>query len=98
MLTSEAIDEIVKRVAADALRGHAVAGVTQEPTQDAVGEAAVEIRIVLAGDSDIPDGDAILDAVVDVNRALRTAGEERTVMISFANEAELAELAEHVDP
>lgn len=101
MLTSEAIAEIVKRVAADTLRGQAIAGVTQEPTQDAVGEAAIFIRIVMPGDGDIPDGDAIGDTTVDVHRALEAAGEERSVMVSFGNEAELAELAEliaHGDP
>ena len=71
---------------------------TQEPTQDAVGEAAIFIRIVMPGDGDIPDGDAIVDATVDVHRALEAAGEERSVMVSFGNEAELAELIAHGGP
>lgn len=94
MLTSDVIAEIVKRAAAAPLHGHSIAGVTQEATQDAVGEAAIFIRIVMPGDCDIPDGDAIGDTIVDVHRALATAGEERSVMVSFANEVELAELAE----
>ena len=98
MLTSAAIAEIVKGVAAGTLRGRPIAGVTDEPTQDAVGEAAVYIRIVMPGDCEIPDGDAIVDTMIDVHRALAMAGEERSVMVGFANEIELAEFAADVDP
>jgi hypothetical protein len=54
------------------------------------GQDAIRITIVIEpGAAAKPDGDAVLDTLVEIQDRLRDAGEERFPIVEYATEAEL---------
>lgn len=91
MLELVKVNDLVKKAASAVLRRPGVLRrVSSEPTLDSQGHEALHITIVLKpGGADKISGDMALDTIVEVERALRGASEDRFPIIDFATEEEL---------
>lgn len=90
MLDLPHIDRIVSKAAGATLPKASFIRSFSEPTNDAEGQDAVLVTIVIADLKKKPvDGDAALDTIVRVHRELELAGEDRRAIIEFANEGDL---------
>lgn len=91
MLELAKVNDVVKKAASAVLKRRAgLQRVFSEPTSDSQGHDALHITIVLKpGGADKISGDMALDTLVEVERALRGASEDRLPIIDFATEEEL---------
>jgi hypothetical protein len=62
-----------------------------EPTTDSQGREALKITVVIPPGAAQKLKDAVLDALVSLRERLREMGEERTPIVEYATEAELAQ-------
>ena len=92
----EAFTRLLKNAVAPALGGENVLRVEYAPATDSRGEGAVLITIVIQPDAihKLKPG-ATLDALVKLRERLQEMREERTPIVEYATEAELAENAGH---
>ena len=91
-MSDDEVSRIVEKAAKHALGKKLVDRVFAEPGMDAEGHNAVRITIVVKPDAvDKIDGDLLLDNLLEIHDALRERGEERTPIVGYATEAELAE-------
>jgi hypothetical protein len=87
----DAFGRLIRQALASKLGQANVVRVNWEPTTDSQGRAALKITVV------IPEGaahrlkNAVLDALVKLNERLNEMGEERTPIVQYATEAELAQ-------
>jgi hypothetical protein len=95
MISPEQIQEIVAKVAVANLGRASIEGVMSEPTADSRGDEALRITIVLApGVVERISGDTVLDTLVQIQRRLGEAGENRLAMVGYATRAELEEVGD----
>jgi len=90
MQTQFDLDELVRRVASASLEAHTIARIFSEPTLDSTGQDAVHVTIVLTGGDRGLSGDVALDTIVAIRQSLQKDGDQRTPIINFTNEEELA--------
>jgi hypothetical protein len=92
MLELAKIDRIVKKAASSILKGNAgIERVFNEPTADSRGADALRITIVLKpGAVDKISGAMAVDTLVNIDKALRDAGEDSFPILEYATEEELA--------
>ena len=95
MQTQADIDALISRVASAALASHVIAQVSSRPGIDSDGLDVLRVVIVLSGRDDSLTGDAALNTIVDIRRALQENGDGRFPYVEFTNEHELAS---DVDP
>ena len=90
MLALDDIDRIVNGAALAGLKTVKPRRVVSSPSVDSEGRAALHVVIVLP-DKSAPriDGKMALDTIVNVQRDLQTAGEERFAVVDFATEDEM---------
>jgi len=92
MLDYDEISRVVEKAARPALGRKNVVCVFTEPGSDAEGKDALRITIVVTSDAvETLEGDALLKNLLNVHEALWQQGEERTPMVGYATEEELAE-------
>jgi hypothetical protein len=92
MLDYAEISRIVESEAKPSLGKSNVVRVFTEPGTDADGQDALRITIVVAPEAVATiDGDTLLDNLLDIHDRLKEAGEERTPMVGYATEDELAD-------
>jgi hypothetical protein len=91
MLAPTKINQVVNKAASAILkRPAAVRRVLSRPALDSDGHEALHITIVLKrGSADKISGDKALDTLVEIDRALRDAREDRFPIIDFVTEEEL---------
>jgi hypothetical protein len=95
MLDYDEVSGIVEKTARSSFGKKNVVRVFSEPGIDSEGEDAVRITIVLTPDAgDKIDGDALLNNLLKVHDGLQQRGEERTPMVGYATEEELAEIGD----
>jgi hypothetical protein len=93
MLDYAEISQIVESSARPILGRENVVRVFSEPGMDSEGKDAVRITIVITpGAVARIKGDALLDNLVEIHKRLSEGGEERTPMVGYATEEELAEV------
>jgi hypothetical protein len=62
------------------------------PTTDSVGDAPLDIRIVLTPESTASvTGDSLLNTLTQIKRKLQEAGDRRLPIVRYATQIELAE-------
>lgn len=81
---------------ATASLGRRIKDILTSETSDAEGRDALDVMVVLA-DGDRLSGDEILDASLNIQRALYAAGDDRTAYVTYAVESDLHELGDHED-
>ena len=92
MLNEPDINAIVRAAASANLSGGSVVDVMSEPTTDSVGDAALNIRIVLTPESTASvTGDSLLNTLMQIKRKLQEAGDVRLPIVRYATQDELAE-------
>ncbi len=90
MITPEEVDAIAAAAARANLSERVVLRVFSEPTLDSEGKDALHLTIVVAAEAvDALEGDALLDTLVQIQRDLQKAGEDRFAIVEYATEAEL---------
>lgn len=90
MITPAEVDTIAAAAARANLSANAVLRVFSEPTLDSEGKDALHLTIVVAPEAvDALEGDALLDTLVQIQRDLQKAGEDRFAIVEYATEAEL---------
>lgn len=90
MLDIVTVDQIAAKAAGATLRKNNFAKAISAPAADSDGQAALHVTIVVKSASAKElDGDIALDLIVEIQRALRAAGEERFAIVDFATEEEL---------
>ena len=91
MLAPTKINELVNKAASAILKRPAgIQRVLSRPALDSEGHEALHITIVLKrGSADKITGDKALDTLVEIDRALRDAREDRFPIIDFVTEEEL---------
>ena len=88
----EAFGKLIHRALAAELGRRNVVRVEFEPTIDSQGGDALKIRVVIAPDAfDRLEDRAFLDALVRLHRQLYEMSDDRTPILEYATEAELAE-------
>jgi len=93
MLDYAELSKIVEKAAKSALGRRSVVRVFTEPGSDAEGQDALRITLVVTPSAvETIDGDALLDNILKIHVALWERGEQRTPMVSYATEEELAEI------
>ena len=93
MLDYGTLSKIVEKAAKSALGRESVVRVFTEPGSDAEGQDALRITLVVTPSAvETIDGDALLDNILKIHDALWERGEQRTPMVSYATEEELAEI------
>ena len=90
MLALHEVDQIATKAVSAALQGVQLSGVHGELATDSDGHAALLIRVVVKSDKDIEAmADSALDAIVQIQRDLAGAGDERFTIVEFATEDEM---------
>ena len=92
MLKLDEVNDVVRKAASAILtrRAALLRRVFSEATSDSQGDDALHITIVLKpGGADKISGDMALDTLVEIERALLEASEDRLPIIDFATEEEL---------
>jgi len=98
MLERQKIDQIAKEVATSNLGAANVAHVASEPTTDSEGRDALKITIIIQPDAlERISGDAALDTLVNMQKKLHQAGEERFAILEYATQEEL-DLVDDIEP
>jgi len=92
MLQFDRISNIARDVATANLASSAVSGIAIEATTDSEGRDALRITIIIKPEAvDRLTGEAALNTLVQVQKDLREAGEERFPIVEYATEKELQE-------
>jgi hypothetical protein len=95
MLNYDEISRLVEKTARTALGKKNVVRVFTRPGIDVEGKDALRITIVVTPDAvDNIDGDALLDNLLKVHEDFEHLGEERTPIVGYATEEELAEIGD----
>ena len=90
MLHDGKISEIAERVARGQVADAGVERVVAEPTTDSEGNDALRITVVLKPEAaQSLSGDAALDLLVELQKELQNAGEDRFAIVQYATEQEL---------
>ena len=90
MLENNKVSEIAREVATANLTPKSVQNILTEPATDSEGHEALRITIVIKPGMALKlKGDAVLDTLVDIQRKLLEAGEERFPIVGYATEDEL---------
>ena len=90
MIVLDEINSIATKAAKANLGADVVDRVFSEPTSDADGRDALHLTIVIAPESvQQLDGDALLDTLVQIQRDLQAAGEDRFAIVEYATNEEL---------
>lgn len=91
MLATARINDVVKKAAFSVLKRQAgLQRVLSEPTAGSQGQDAIHITLVFkAGGGRNISGAMALDTLVEVEKALQAASEDRQPIIEFATEDEL---------
>jgi hypothetical protein len=98
MLDYAKTSEVAEKAAKSALGKKNVVRVFTEPGSDAEGRDALRITIVVTPDAvKTLEGDALLRNLLSIREGLWKQGEERTSIVSYATEEELAE-SDHPEP
>ena len=93
MLDFPEIGRIAATAAQAALGSENVVRAFAEPIIDPDGRDALRVTIVVSQDAEERiDGDALLQNLLQINKELRKAGEDRQSTVSYATEQELAEI------
>jgi|SRR4051794_36450415 hypothetical protein len=91
MLEAQKITDIVTEVAAAKLSSANFERAESEEATDSEGHDALRIMIVLKpGVAERLNGDTVLDTLVQIQRRLAAAGEDRLPIVEYATEEELA--------
>ena len=90
MLDLPAVSTIIDRAATATLKGVKLSGVNTQPAVDSIGNDALHVTIVVAGDAakDI-SGDEALDVIVRIQQDLQRSGDDRFAIVDFATEDEM---------
>jgi cellobiose-specific phosphotransferase system component IIA len=92
MLPTKQIEEIATRVAQANLTPQVAHRVLSEAIVDSEGQDALRLTLVIAPESvETIDGRQLLDNLVETQRELQQAGEERYAFLSYTTEEELAD-------
>lgn len=92
MLSSKEIDEIATAAAQANLTPQIAQRAFSVPTVDSEGQDALLLTIIIAPEAvDHIAGKALLQNLIDTQRRLQTAGEERHAILSYATEQELSD-------
>ncbi len=93
------IDEVLFDAAVARLPAGRVRRVESESYLNALAEEGLKVTIVLDDDTQEEElrGDVILDTIIEVNQRMQAAGDDRTPMLVFITEAELASLYDDDD-
>ncbi len=92
MLPTRQIEEIATKVAQANLTPEVAHRVLSEAIVDSEGQDALRLTIVIAPEAvEKIDGRRLLDNLVDTQRQLQQAGEERYAVLSYTTEQELAD-------
>jgi hypothetical protein len=92
MLSENKIRLIAKEVAAANLPRSVVQDILVELTADSQGRDALRITIVIKPDAlERMTGDHTLDTLVEMQRRMREAGDDRFAIVEYATEEELQE-------
>jgi len=88
----DAFGKLMQQALAAELGRDNVVRVDYEPTTDSQGRAALKITVVIAPGTiqKLKDG-AVLDALVKLHERLREMGDDRTPIVQWATEVELAQ-------
>lgn len=90
MLHDHKINEIAERVARGQVDEAGLERVLAEPITDSEGNDALRITVVLKPETaQSLSGEAALDLLVELQRALQKEGEERFATVQYATEEEL---------
>lgn len=90
MLENNKVSEIVREVATANLTSKSIQDILIEPATDSEGHEALRITIVITPGAVLKlKGDAVLDTLVDIQRRLLEAGDERFPIVEYATEDEL---------
>ena len=91
MIEEPKILRIAQEVASANLSSSAsIANITSKPFIDSEGHDALRITIVLRpGGLDRIEGDATLDTLIQIQRKLQEAGEDRFPLVEYATEGEI---------
>jgi hypothetical protein len=88
----DAFGRFIQQALASKLGKDNVVRLDWEPTTDSQGREALKITVVIApGAAQRLKGDAVLDALVKLRERLGEMGEERTPIVQYATEEELAQ-------
>jgi hypothetical protein len=91
MIAPDQVDKIATEVAQANLSAQFVERVFSEPMVDSEGHDALQLTIVIKpGVVDKLSGDTVLDTLVDIQRGLEKAGEERLAIVRYTTEEELS--------
>lgn len=92
MLPAKQIEEIATKVAQANLTPAVAHRVLSEAIVDSEGQDALRLTVVIAPSAvENIEGRRLLDILVDTQRQLQQAGEERYAFLSYATEGELAD-------
>jgi hypothetical protein len=99
MLDYRTIEKIADRVAKQKVAEAGLERILAESVTDSEGNDALRITLVLKPKAvEALTGDAALDLLVELQRALAKEGEERFPIIEYATEQELAEDEQEEEP
>jgi hypothetical protein len=87
----EALTRLVRQALAAALGDENVVRVELQATTDSQDRDALKVIVVIPPDATNRLKDGVLDALVAVGQRLRDLGDDRTPIVEYATEAELAE-------
>jgi hypothetical protein len=91
-MIQEKINAIAQEVASANLSSQSILSAISEPTIDSEGREALRITIVIRPNIAAKlNGDKILDTLVQIQNRLLLEGEERTAIVEYATNEELAQ-------
>jgi hypothetical protein len=95
VLPYDEVSRIVEKTAKASFGKNNVVRAFTESGIDSEGEEALRITIVVTPDAvEKIDGDELLNNLLTIHDGLRQRGEERTPMVGYATEEELAEIGD----
>lgn len=95
MLDFRAIEAIADRIAKNQVSEHELKRVLARSIVDSEGNDALRVTVVLTPKAvEELSGDAALELLSELQRALEQAGEERLTIVEYATESEMREEAE----
>ncbi|MGZ8364365.1 MAG: hypothetical protein ACXWVJ_01630 [Caulobacteraceae bacterium] len=90
MLPLTDVDKVASRVVNKMLGAHAVEQVASEETQDAEGDDALRVIVVLTSDkTEALDDEAVLDTSLSLQTELQNAGEDRFAYVEYLTKEDL---------
>lgn len=88
----EVFRRLIEKTFVEQLDAENVVRIDYEPTTDSQGDAALKIiAVITPGAPERMKGGAVLDALISLRSRLHELGDERSPIIEYATEAELAE-------